>query len=56
MPTRQPVRIKPKRTPGDLLAGLGALVVLVALIAGVPTPCSGWPGRRFLLSCSTSTC
>jgi len=36
MPTRQPVRIKARRTPGDLLAGLGALVVLVALIAGVP--------------------
>ncbi|WP_326828826.1 hypothetical protein OIE13_25130 [Streptosporangium sp. NBC_01810] len=36
MPTRQPVRIKDRRTPGDLLAGLGALIVLVALIAGVP--------------------
>ncbi|MGW0590860.1 hypothetical protein [Streptosporangium sp. NPDC002607] len=36
MPTRQPVRIKDRRTPGDLLAGLGALAVLVALIAGVP--------------------
>ncbi|WP_436760285.1 BTAD domain-containing putative transcriptional regulator [Streptosporangium sp. V21-05] len=36
MPTRQPARIKARRTPGDLLAGLGALIVLVALIAGVP--------------------
>ncbi|WP_440067580.1 BTAD domain-containing putative transcriptional regulator [Streptosporangium sp. OZ121] len=36
MPTRQPARIKARRTPGDLLAGLGALAVLVALIAGVP--------------------
>ncbi|MFB9675225.1 BTAD domain-containing putative transcriptional regulator [Streptosporangium vulgare] len=36
MPTRQPTRIKARRTPGDLLAGLGALIVLVALIAGVP--------------------
>ncbi|MEV6863540.1 BTAD domain-containing putative transcriptional regulator [Streptosporangium subroseum] len=36
MPTRQPMRIKPKRTLGDLMAGLGALVVLAALIAGVP--------------------
>ncbi|MEV7012428.1 hypothetical protein [Streptosporangium sp. NPDC051022] len=36
MPTRQPMRIKPKRTAGDLVAGLGALVVLVALIGGVP--------------------
>ena len=56
MPTRRPVRIKPKRTLGDLMAGLGALVVLAALIAGVPTRCSGWPGRRSHPSCSTSTC
>ncbi|MEV0581817.1 hypothetical protein [Nonomuraea sp. NPDC050310] len=31
-----PVRIPPRRTVGDVLAGLGALVVLVLLIAGVP--------------------
>ncbi|GAA2993440.1 BTAD domain-containing putative transcriptional regulator [Streptosporangium longisporum] len=36
MTTRQPARIKDRRTPGDLLAGLGALVVLAALVAGVP--------------------
>ncbi|GGS91306.1 hypothetical protein GCM10010156_57000 [Planobispora rosea] len=36
MPTRQPTRIKPRRTAGDLFAGLGALIVLVALIGGVP--------------------
>ncbi|MEV8637952.1 hypothetical protein AB0395_40510 [Streptosporangium sp. NPDC051023] len=36
MPTRQPMRIKPRRTAGDLIAGLGALVVLVALVGGVP--------------------
>ncbi|WP_433252073.1 BTAD domain-containing putative transcriptional regulator [Streptosporangium sp. CA-135522] len=36
MPTRQPMRIRPRRTAGDLLAGLGALVVLVALVGGVP--------------------
>ncbi|GAA2770593.1 hypothetical protein [Nonomuraea dietziae] len=31
-----PVRIPARRTPGDILAGLGALVVLVALVGGVP--------------------
>ncbi|MEV4092700.1 hypothetical protein [Streptosporangium saharense] len=36
MPTRQPTRIRPRRTAGDLAAGLGALVVLVALVGGVP--------------------
>ncbi|WP_433541018.1 hypothetical protein ACQP10_06025 [Streptosporangium sandarakinum] len=36
MPPRQPVRIRPRRTPGDVLAGLGALVLLVALVGGVP--------------------
>ncbi|GGL52780.1 hypothetical protein [Planomonospora parontospora] len=36
MPTRQPMRIRPRRTTGDLLAGLGALAVLVALLGGVP--------------------
>ncbi|GAA3444254.1 BTAD domain-containing putative transcriptional regulator [Planomonospora venezuelensis] len=36
MPTRQPMRIKPRRTPGDLLAGAGALAMLVALVGGVP--------------------
>lgn len=36
MPTRQPMRIEPRRTVGDLFAGLGALVVLVALVGGVP--------------------
>ncbi|MBB2909637.1 hypothetical protein FHS43_000883 [Streptosporangium becharense] len=36
MPTRQPVRIRPRRTPGDLLAGICALIALVALVAGVP--------------------
>ncbi|MFF5211441.1 BTAD domain-containing putative transcriptional regulator [Streptosporangium sp. NPDC000396] len=30
------MRIRPKRTAGDLAAGLGALVVLIALVAGVP--------------------
>nr|BFE86547.1 hypothetical protein GCM10020093_091480 [Planobispora longispora] len=35
-PTRQPTRIKPRRTAGDLFAGLGALIVLVALVGGVP--------------------
>ncbi|MEU7896879.1 BTAD domain-containing putative transcriptional regulator [Nonomuraea sp. NPDC049152] len=30
------MRILPKRTPGDIFAGLGALVVLVALVGGVP--------------------
>lgn len=36
MPTRQPTRIEPRRTVGDLFAGLGALVVLAALVGGVP--------------------
>ncbi|SFI10932.1 transcriptional activator domain-containing protein [Streptosporangium canum] len=36
MPTRQPMRIRPRRTAGDLFAGLGALVVLAALLGGVP--------------------
>ncbi|MEU4829684.1 hypothetical protein [Streptosporangium sp. NPDC023615] len=36
MPTRQPARSLARRTPGDLLAGLGALIVLAALVAGVP--------------------
>ncbi|GII03537.1 hypothetical protein [Planobispora takensis] len=36
MPTRQPMRIKPKRTVGDLFAGFGALIVLIALVGGVP--------------------
>ncbi|MFC4057963.1 BTAD domain-containing putative transcriptional regulator [Planomonospora corallina] len=36
MPTRQPMRIRPRRTAGDLLAGLGALVLLAALVGGVP--------------------
>ncbi|MEU9830309.1 bacterial transcriptional activator domain-containing protein [Streptosporangium sp. NPDC048047] len=36
MPPRQPVRIRPRRTPGDVLAGLGALVLLAALVGGVP--------------------
>ncbi|MBG0827977.1 hypothetical protein HS041_09380 [Planomonospora sp. ID67723] len=36
MPTRQPMRIKPRRTAGDLLAGSAALVMLVALVGGVP--------------------
>ncbi|MFE0147239.1 BTAD domain-containing putative transcriptional regulator [Nonomuraea sp. NPDC059007] len=35
-PRRAPVRIPTRRTPGDVLAGLGALVVLVALVGGVP--------------------
>jgi hypothetical protein len=30
------MRIRPRRTTGDLLAGLGALAVLVALLGGVP--------------------
>lgn len=33
---RVPVRISAKRTVGDVFAGLGALVVLVALVGGVP--------------------
>ncbi|GIH89631.1 hypothetical protein ACFFMN_13465 [Planobispora siamensis] len=36
MPTRQPMRIEPKRTAGDLFAGFGALIVLIALVGGVP--------------------
>ncbi|MFI6320542.1 BTAD domain-containing putative transcriptional regulator [Nonomuraea sp. NPDC050556] len=36
MARRVPVRIPAKRTPGDVFAGLGALVVLVALVGGVP--------------------
>src|SRR6266566_5138680 len=32
---RQPVQIR-RRTPGDVLAGLGAIVLLVALTVGVP--------------------
>ncbi|GAA2888630.1 hypothetical protein GCM10010517_52650 [Streptosporangium fragile] len=36
MPTRQPARIGPRRTPGDLLAGVCALAALIALVAGVP--------------------
>ncbi|MGV9772276.1 BTAD domain-containing putative transcriptional regulator [Streptosporangium sp. NPDC003464] len=36
MPTRQPMRIRPRRTAGDLFAGLGALAALVALLGGVP--------------------
>src|SRR6266516_2244294 len=32
---RQPVQIM-RRTPGDVLAGLGAIVLLVALTVGVP--------------------
>ncbi|MEV2266833.1 BTAD domain-containing putative transcriptional regulator [Nonomuraea africana] len=35
-PVAVPVRIPARRTPGDILAGLGALVVLVALVGGVP--------------------
>ncbi|WP_336207676.1 BTAD domain-containing putative transcriptional regulator [Nonomuraea sp. LPB2021202275-12-8] len=31
-----PARIPPRRRPGDVLAGLGALVLLVALVGGVP--------------------
>ncbi|GAA0922882.1 hypothetical protein [Nonomuraea longicatena] len=31
-----PTRISGRRTPGEMLAGLGALVVLVALVGGVP--------------------
>jgi hypothetical protein len=31
-----PTRISGRRTPGEVLAGLGALVVLVALVGGVP--------------------
>lgn len=31
-----PVRIPARRTAGDVLAGIGALVVLVALVGGVP--------------------
>ncbi|MDF5751261.1 hypothetical protein [Spongiactinospora sp. TRM90649] len=36
MPTRQPQRITTRRTFGDVIAGLGALAVLVALVSGVP--------------------
>ncbi|WP_406318630.1 bacterial transcriptional activator domain-containing protein [Streptosporangium sp. NBC_01639] len=36
MPTRQPMRIRPRRTAGDLLAGFGALVALLGLLGGVP--------------------
>ncbi|WP_181019761.1 BTAD domain-containing putative transcriptional regulator [Nonomuraea typhae] len=43
MPTREPVRprraparIPARRTAGDVVAGLGALVLLVALVGGVP--------------------
>src|SRR5438105_8215911 len=32
---RQPVQIR-RRTPGDVLAGVGAIVLLVALTVGVP--------------------
>lgn len=31
-----PPRVQPRRGPGDVLAGLGALVLLVALVGGVP--------------------
>ncbi|MFI0417898.1 BTAD domain-containing putative transcriptional regulator [Spongiactinospora sp. 9N601] len=36
MPTRQPQRIATRRTFGDVIIGLGALLVLVALVGGVP--------------------
>ncbi|MEV4461267.1 hypothetical protein AB0J39_36100, partial [Microbispora sp. NPDC049633] len=32
----RPVRLRTRRTAGDVLAGLGALVALVALVGGVP--------------------
>ncbi|WP_327087472.1 hypothetical protein OIE66_34870 [Nonomuraea sp. NBC_01738] len=35
-PKRAPVRIPVRRTAGDVFAGLGALVALVALVGGVP--------------------
>ncbi|WP_245690908.1 bacterial transcriptional activator domain-containing protein [Sinosporangium album] len=34
--SRTPVRIRPRRTAGDILIGIGALCVLALLIAGVP--------------------
>ncbi|MCG5218303.1 BTAD domain-containing putative transcriptional regulator [Streptosporangium sp. KLBMP 9127] len=36
MPTRQPQRIPSRRTFGDVIAGLGALILLAALVGGVP--------------------
>ncbi|MFI7127442.1 BTAD domain-containing putative transcriptional regulator [Nonomuraea sp. NPDC050153] len=45
MPTREParphgrhtpVRVKARRSAGDVLAGIGSLIVLVALVGGVP--------------------
>ncbi|MFG1941948.1 BTAD domain-containing putative transcriptional regulator [Nonomuraea sp. NPDC048826] len=33
---RTPVRIPARRRPGDVLAGIGALVLLLALVGGVP--------------------
>ncbi|WP_245646845.1 BTAD domain-containing putative transcriptional regulator [Microtetraspora niveoalba] len=34
--SRRPVRIPPRRTPRDVLAGIAALLALVALVGGVP--------------------
>ncbi|NRQ35362.1 hypothetical protein HII36_26555 [Nonomuraea sp. NN258] len=33
---RQPVRVPPRRRAGDVVAGLGALLLLVTLVGGVP--------------------
>lgn len=36
MTRRQPQRIRPRRSAGDIIAGIAAMVALVALVGGVP--------------------